>query len=107
MRGPFSSYSGYSLEASTASNFTGTLISSVTPVGSLTSLTFNQAQLAPNTTYFVRVGSLWNGATTYADTVPGSTSTLTSSLKIGRALGTYTSSVTLNWTAFTSDSGAS
>src|SRR6185295_8609170 len=53
------SSNGYSLEASTANNFTGTIISSVTPVGTLTGLTFNVNSLAGNTTYYVRVGSLW------------------------------------------------
>ena len=33
-------------------------------------LTFNAAQLSPNTTYFVRVGALYNGATAYALTTP-------------------------------------
>jgi len=74
------SYSGYSLEASTANDFTGTLITSTTPNGSLTGLTFNANDLVANTTYYLRVGSLWNGTTAYADTTPASTSTLASLL---------------------------
>ena len=64
--GAVASPSGYSLEASTMSNFTGTIISSVTTDGTVSTLTFNLASLAANTTYFVRVGALYNGATSYA-----------------------------------------
>jgi len=48
--------------------------------GSVTGLTFNSGDLVANTTYYLRVGSLWNGTTDYANTTPASTSTLTSLL---------------------------
>ena len=61
---------GYTLDASTASDFSGTVISSVTNSISITTLTFNTGQLMTNTTYFVRVGGLFGGATGYVNTLP-------------------------------------
>ena len=58
-------------------------VTSVTTDGNVTTLTFNNGQLTANTTYFVRVGSLWSGTTSYANTNPSSTSTLTN-LILGR-----------------------
>src|SRR5262249_29141331 len=52
--GAVSSYSGYTMQASTDSNFTGTIISSNTSIGTIGGLTFNNGQLAANTTYYVR-----------------------------------------------------
>src|SRR5206468_6559141 len=56
---------------------------------SATTFTFNLGTLTPDTTYFVRVGALFSEATSYANTVPQSTSTLanllSNVLKIGRA----------------------
>src|SRR6185369_15811004 len=44
--------------------------------------------------------------TTYINTVPSSTSTLTSFLQNARVYAVNTTSITVNWTAFTSGSGA-
>src|SRR5262249_43950595 len=97
------SYAGYSLEASTDSLFTGTIISSVTPIGTATGLTFNSGQLVGNTTYYVRVGSLWNGTTNYSSTL--STSTLASLLTGQQFAGVSSFTVTANWVAFSSGPG--
>src|SRR5436853_5365741 len=67
---------GYNVEASTMSNFTGVLFTTITTNTSATTLTVSSAaNLAPDTTYFVRIGALYNGATTYIATVPTNTST--------------------------------
>ena len=66
----------YVLEAATDSGFTSP-ISSVTTNVNATNLAFNADDLTPNTTYWVRVGALYYGATTYAATTPISTATLT------------------------------
>src|SRR5581483_4453006 len=58
---------GYSLEASTMSDFTGTLLSSVTADATRATLTL-PASLTQDTTYYLRVGSLWSGTTSYAPT---------------------------------------
>jgi len=65
---------GYELDASTASDFTGTLISSITPSAALGTLT-TPATLTVNTTYYLRVGALASGTTYYGSSL--STSTLT------------------------------
>ena len=96
---------GYTMDASTAANFTGTVISSVTNSVSITTLTFNSGQLSPNTTYFVRVGSLSGGATSYANTTPASTSTLTSLITSTQAYQVFATSITANWTAMTVGTG--
>ena len=84
------------------SNFTGTIISSILspPTGTVSTLTFNPASLAANTTYFVRVGALYNGATSYALTTPQSTSTLTSPITTQQYYQVNGTSVTVNWAAF-------
>ena len=97
---------GYDVEASTMSVFTaGTVASTVTTNISALTLTFNNGQLVANTTYFVRVGALYNGATTYINTVPNSTSTLTSQLSAAQVFANYTTSITVNWTAMTVGTG--
>src|SRR5436853_2820707 len=74
---------GYDVEASTMSNFTGTIFSTATTNTRATTLTVSSAtNLAPDTTYFVSIGALYNGATTYIPTVPASSSTLTSLLVV-------------------------
>src|SRR2546429_235805 len=66
---------GYELDASTTNfNGTGVVLSSITTNNALASLTV--LALSPDTTYFLKVGSLWNSATTYTGTQP-TTSTLT------------------------------
>jgi hypothetical protein len=93
--GSVSAISGYELDASTASNFTGTLVSSITTNGNLTGLTV--IGLFPNTTYYLRAGSLWNGATTYANTTPISTSTLANQVS-GQTFGTISyQSISITW----------
>src|SRR4029077_3835283 len=67
---------GYDVEASTANNFTGVLFTTITTNVNATSLAVSSAaNLSPNTTYFLRIGALYNGATTYINTVPTSTNT--------------------------------
>src|SRR5438132_8134173 len=54
---------GYDVEVSTMSNFTGTIFSTATTNTSAITLTVSSAaNLAPDTTYFVRIGALYNGA---------------------------------------------
>src|SRR5262249_19724144 len=71
---------GYDVEASSTNfNGTGIVYSTVTIDTTATTLTVGTAvALASDTTYYVRVGALYNGATSYAVTTPISTSTLTS-----------------------------
>src|SRR4029077_17567072 len=64
---------GYELDASTSNFLGGVVLSSITTSSSLASLTV--LALSPDTTYFLKVGALYNGATTYSSTL--STSTLT------------------------------
>ena len=96
---------GYDVEASTASDFTGTLVATITPNTSALTLTFNNGQLLANTTYFARVGALYNGATTYINTVPSSTSTWTSLIQAAQVYQTFTTSVTVNWIAMSVGTG--
>ncbi|TBR20568.1 hypothetical protein EPO15_12755, partial [bacterium] len=59
----------YLLEASTAADFSGTLHRSSTTDLSASSLALQG--LTPNTTYQLRMGSLWQRATAYAAALPG------------------------------------
>src|SRR6185436_7042620 len=97
------SYAGYSLEASTSSDFSPIAASSVTSIGTLTGLTFNSGDLAGNTTYYVRVGSLWTGTTNYSSTL--STSTLASLVTGSQFAGVSSFTVSANWVAFSSGPG--
>src|SRR5581483_10399117 len=93
--------SGYELDAST-SNFSGGVVLSSSTTGSgLGTLTV--AGLNPDTTYYLRAGSLWNGATIYSATQP-STSTLTNFLS-PTTLSVSSFSVTAGWPAFAIGSG--
>jgi hypothetical protein len=86
------------LDASTASDFTGTRFSTTTPSGSLTTLTVSSAtNLAANTTYYLRLGNVVSGTTAYINTSPSSTSTLTNLVSGGQIYGVYQSSLTANW----------
>ena len=96
---------GYDVEASTASDFTGTLVATITTNTSALTLTFNNGQLLANTTYFARVGALYNGATTYLNTVPTSTSTLTSLIQAAQVYQTNITSITVNWTQMSVGTG--
>jgi hypothetical protein len=92
---------GYELDASTgawSNSFTGN-VSSITANGSAMTLSFNSAALLSNTTYFLRVGNIEGGATTYANTNPTSTSTLTVPLTTAQIYQVNYSSITVNWQA--------
>src|SRR5207245_1403911 len=93
-----SNTTGYEVDASTAANFTGTLTSSITPNTSLATLA-TPATLFPNTTYYLRVGALYNGATVYANTAPASTSTLANLVSAAQDYKVFATSVTVNWQA--------
>jgi len=96
---------GYSVDASTASDFTGSIVSSMTLDALRSTMTFNFGTLNPDTTYFVRVGAFFSGGTTtYALTVPPSTSTLTNLINPS-VLSVSSQSVTVGWPAFTVGSG--
>ena len=82
------------------SDFSATVISSVTTDGTLATLSYNPGDLAANTTYFVRIGALYGGATSYINTVPSSTSTLTSPITTQQYYQVNITSVTVNWAAF-------
>ena len=70
------SVTGFDVEASTASDISGSVVINSTTNTSATA--FATAALSPDTTYYIRVGALYNGTTAYANTTPASTSTLTS-----------------------------
>src|SRR5436853_5491854 len=58
---------GYDVEASTMANFTGIIFTTITTNTAATTLTVSSAaNLAPDTTYFVRIGAFYSAATTYA-----------------------------------------
>ncbi|MEK7717580.1 MAG: fibronectin type III domain-containing protein, partial [Pseudomonadota bacterium] len=89
---------GYVLDASTAANFTGTIVSSATRSVAVSALSV--AGLAVNTTYYFRVGSLnWNNATNYA--VLGASATLASppGLVAPVFTGVFLSSMSAQWTS--------
>src|SRR5260221_4040085 len=88
---------GYVLEAS-LTDFGAVVASSITTDVALSTLSFNIGTLNPDTTYFVRVGALYNGATTYA-TPSLSTSTLTN-LLTPSVLSVSSRTVTAGWPAF-------
>ncbi|MBI4656868.1 MAG: fibronectin type III domain-containing protein, partial [Elusimicrobia bacterium] len=92
-----SSDDGYLVEASTALDFTGTLSSSKTVNGLLETLTVNEPSLYTNTTYYLRVGSLWGETTSYAATQ--SASTLADTIKWGKLNEVYITSATFTWQA--------
>src|SRR5208283_904701 len=71
-----------------------------------TTLTFNYGTLNPNTTYYIRVGSLWNGSTDYALTAPQSTSTLTNLINPS-VLSVSSTTVQAGWAAFAVGPGTS
>src|SRR5439155_25066946 len=90
--GTVSNSQGYQLDASTSSiDFFPVKASSITTSNALNTLSFNLGTLNPDTTYFVRIGALYNGATTYNMVTQPSTSTLTNLISpsvlsdIGRA----------------------
>ena len=85
---------GYDVDASTAADFTGTVISS----SSLSQANSLSPQgLFFNTTYYLRAGALVNQTTYYANTVPVSTSTLASQPLNPMPARIYITSMTVNW----------
>src|SRR3954465_5294582 len=87
---------GYVMEAYDDLGYTNLVTSSATANGNAVTLTVNATSLAANTTYWIKVGALYNGATSYAFTTPASTSTLTSFIT-AQFYRTYVTSVTVNW----------
>ncbi len=85
---------GYTIEASTASNFTGTLYSSSTS-GQAASLTVQG--LSANTTYYLRAGALWGQTTSYANTSPASRTTMANAPGVPSLSGIAVSSGTIRW----------
>src|SRR5439155_11586863 len=83
-------------------NGTGVVLSSVTSDSSITTLTVQA--LNPDTTYWLKLGSLWNGGTSYTLTVPQSTSTLTNYLTPSM-VSVSSTSLTAGWPSFSVGSG--
>jgi hypothetical protein len=84
---------GYVVEASTMADFSGVLFASATLA--------QAAQLAPqsldpNTTYFLRTGALWGGATMYSQTTL-STATLTKLASGATVYQIHVTSMIVNW----------
>jgi hypothetical protein len=93
---------GYVVNASTLSNFTGTLYSTSTFNPAQTTMTVTG--LTPNTSYFFQVGALYGGTTSYSGQITN-TSTLANALLNPQITQVNNSSITVNWTAFTVGSG--
>src|SRR5581483_5253259 len=73
---------GFEVDASTASDFSGVLFSSITANPAATQLMPGDlSPLAPNTTYYTQVGGISGGTTSYINTVPAGLSTLASPLQ--------------------------
>ncbi len=86
---------GYVVTASTAANFSGTLIS--------TTVFGTQARLAPvgldpNTTYYFKTGALWAQTTAYSPTIL-STVTLAQTVAGTSVYEVFATSVVINWQA--------
>ena len=97
---------GYEVDASTAADFSGTVLSTMTTDGTVTTLAVDSmTSLSPNTTYFIRVGNFDLGTTSYASTTL-STSTLTSPIAGAQVYGAFVTSITVNWSALGAGSGA-
>ncbi|TBR25760.1 hypothetical protein EPO15_01540, partial [bacterium] len=91
---------GYSVRASTAADFTGTLHSSQTPNGGLGALTVFSPPLDSNTTYYFQVGALnHNGVPNYAVQAATPTAALAPVALGSAVLMVAESSVTLAWAA--------
>ncbi len=92
---PVNSDLGYLVQASTAADFTGAILSSSSPSGAATQLPLSG--LRPNTTYFVRVGSLWSDQTTTYAAVASTPSTLALPVSGLAYQSVLVSSATLDW----------
>src|SRR5205823_1619003 len=97
---------GYQLDASTASDFSGTLFSSATVNSARNTLAFGNGPLSFNTTYFLRLGAIVSGVTSYNLTTP-STSTLANIPLTAASTFTFVggSSVTAQWLSNGNPSG--
>jgi hypothetical protein len=96
--------SGYDIEAS-LTDFGGLVASSSTADVARSSLTFNAGTLSANTTYFVRVGALFNGATVYA-TPSVSSATLTDFITTYQFYQVNVTSVVVNWESWSGLGGS-
>jgi hypothetical protein len=92
---PLSQVEGYVLEASTDFYFLGMVVSSATFNPGLGSLAVSG--LDENTTYFFRVGSIRDGATTFAEASPFSTSTLARAFPWAGVSEIYLTTAVVNW----------
>lgn len=79
---------------------------------SASSITFNPllnkliiSGLNPNTLYYFRHGSIFNGATSYIETIPYSKYTLSNPVSGASIQNVYISSITLSWTQVSSCNG--
>ncbi|RLE37229.1 hypothetical protein DRJ17_07005, partial [Candidatus Woesearchaeota archaeon] len=86
---------GYILQASTASDFTGTVSSSQTADGTATSLTVSEPALHTNTIYYLRAGAIWGSTTWYAQTL--SSSTLAESVASVQFEEVFITSISVSW----------
>src|SRR5205807_6034404 len=100
--GAVSGSGGYELDASSTNFVGGVVLSSITTSSSLGSLTV--FGLNPDTTYFLKVGSLWSGATSYTLSTPTSTSTLTNLIS-PTTLNLKSVVIGVGWPAFSVGSG--
>ncbi|MEW5950855.1 MAG: fibronectin type III domain-containing protein [Elusimicrobiota bacterium] len=85
---------GYVLEASLSEFFNSIAASSVTTLSSLSTLTVSGLSL--NTSYYFRLGSLFQGATVY-NYQPGAAYTLTPVVTAPAINSVFISSIALNW----------
>ena len=92
----------FDVEASTANDFSGTLITTATTNTSATQLTAGAGALplSVDTTYYLRVGALYGGTTAYSATI--ATATLTDVVQNALAFQINSTSITVNWTALSS-----
>ncbi|MFA6578493.1 MAG: fibronectin type III domain-containing protein, partial [Elusimicrobiota bacterium] len=90
---PVNSDLGYRTEASTASDFTGSVYSATTDDGMASQLSITG--LDPNTTYYCRTASLWSADTKYSATVSTPTLAVQPSGAAYKAL--FITSATVTW----------
>src|ERR1019366_246693 len=96
---------GYTLDASTASDYTGTVTSSITYDTTLSTLTF-PSSLLPNTTYFLRLGAFYSGTTVYTYVTTIGTSTLTNLVTGAQVFSTKANAITVNWASLAGNGGS-
>jgi hypothetical protein len=88
---------GYVMELSTSAGFLVPIYSSITTDDRQTNLTV--ASLTSNTTYFMRVGALYAGSTSYVAIPGGSVITLSDDLTGTQIISTSSSTVSAAWNA--------